>query len=110
MAEAFIGEIRMVGFDYAPDGQWLPCDGQTLSIQLYTALFSLLGVRYGGDGRSTFNLPNLNGKNLTTPIMPLGSNNTTFGQIGTISIPPRISSSTIPAQNISFTLLNTKVI
>lgn len=108
MTEPFIGEIKMVGFDYAPDG-WFFCDGQTLNIAAHTALYSLVGTKYGGDGVFTFSLPNLNGKNLTAPIIPLGSN-IPFGQTGKISIPSPTTSSTIPAQNISFTLLNTKVI
>ena len=56
--EAFIGEIVLVAFSYAPAG-WLKCNGQTLLISQYTALFSLLGNRYGGNGTSTFMLPSL---------------------------------------------------
>jgi microcystin-dependent protein len=48
----------MFGFGFAPVG-WLPCNGQTLSISQFTALFSLLGTTYGGNGSTTFNLPNL---------------------------------------------------
>jgi microcystin-dependent protein len=58
MSEPFIGEIRMVGFNFAPRG-WALCNGQILSIQQNTALFSLLGTTYGGDGRTTFALPDL---------------------------------------------------
>lgn len=61
MAEPFIGEIKMVGFNYAPQG-WAFCDGSLLSIQQNTALFSLIGTYYGGDGRSTFGLPDLRGR------------------------------------------------
>lgn len=60
MAEAYVGEIRAVAFDYAPDG-WLPCDGRVLPINQYQALFSLLGNRFGGDPVSTFGLPDLRG-------------------------------------------------
>ena len=109
MAEAFVGEIRMIGFNYVPDG-WLFCDGQSLNISTNAALYSLLGTNYGGDGKTTFNLPDLNGKKLTAPIIPIGSNNTLLGQTGIITIPASITSSTLPAQSISFTLLNTKVI
>ncbi|MHB8635043.1 MAG: phage tail protein [Fimbriimonadaceae bacterium] len=56
----FLGEIRTVGFNFAPNG-WALCDGQLLSIAQNTALFSLLGTFYGGDGISTFALPNLQG-------------------------------------------------
>jgi len=58
--DPFLGEIRMVGFSFAPK-DWALCNGQMLSIQQNTALFSLLGVRYGGDGKITFGLPNFQG-------------------------------------------------
>lgn len=58
MASPYLGEIRMFGFGFAPVG-WLPCNGQTLSISQYAALFALLGTTYGGNGTSTFQLPNL---------------------------------------------------
>lgn len=54
----FIGEIRLVGFNYAPDG-WFSCDGSILQIMEYQALFALLGTQYGGDGVHTFALPKL---------------------------------------------------
>ena len=60
MADNFVGEIRMVTFNFAPSG-WAFCNGQLLPISQNTALFSLLGTIYGGDGRSTFALPNLQG-------------------------------------------------
>lgn len=58
MSEPFLGEIMMVGFNYAPR-YWAMCQGQTLSIQQNTALFALLGTTFGGNGSSTFQLPNL---------------------------------------------------
>jgi microcystin-dependent protein len=58
MSDQYLGEIRMVGFNFAPVG-WALCNGQTLSISQNTALFSLLGTTYGGNGTSTFQLPNL---------------------------------------------------
>ena len=61
MADPFIGEIRAVAFNYAPEG-WALCNGQLLSISQNTALFSLLGTTYGGNGVSTFALPNLQGR------------------------------------------------
>jgi microcystin-dependent protein len=57
----FIGEIRIFAGNFAPKG-WAFCDGQIMPISQNTALFSLLGTMYGGDGKSTFALPNLNGK------------------------------------------------
>src|SRR5687767_4486752 len=60
MSDPFLAEIRVVGFNFAPAG-WATCDGQLLPISQNTALFSLLGTMYGGDGKSTFALPNLQG-------------------------------------------------
>src|SRR5215469_13112343 len=64
MSEPFLGEIRMFGGNFAPSG-WALCNGQLLSISQNTALFSMLGTTYGGDGVSTFGLPNLQG---TVPV------------------------------------------
>lgn len=60
MADPFVAEIRIFGFNFAPKG-WAFCNGQILPISQNTALFSLLGTTYGGDGKSTFALPNLQG-------------------------------------------------
>lgn len=60
MADPFLAEIRMFGFNFAPIG-WAACDGALMPISQATALFSLLGTSYGGDGRTTFQLPNLQG-------------------------------------------------
>jgi len=57
----FIGEIIMFGGNFAPRG-WALCDGQLLPISQYSALFSILGTTYGGDGRTTFGLPDLRGR------------------------------------------------
>ena len=56
----FVAEIRIFGFNFAPKG-WAFCDGQLLPLSQNTALFSLLGTTYGGDGKSNFALPNLQG-------------------------------------------------
>ncbi len=58
MSEPFLGEIKMVGFTFAPQG-WAFCNGQLLSIAQNNALFALLGTTYGGDGVTTFALPDL---------------------------------------------------
>src|SRR5512132_2584602 len=58
MADPFVAEIRMFAGNFAPTG-WALCNGQLLPISQNTALFSLLGTTYGGDGKSTFALPNL---------------------------------------------------
>lgn len=60
MSNPFLAEIRPFGFTFAPKG-WAFCNGQLMSISQNTALFSLLGTTYGGDGKSTFALPNLQG-------------------------------------------------
>src|SRR5213596_2244387 len=64
MAEPFLSEIRLVSFNFAPKG-WALCNGQVLPINQNQALFSLLGTTYGGNGQTTFALPNLQGR---TPI------------------------------------------
>lgn len=61
MLDPFIGQLALFPFGFAPAG-WAPCEGQLLSIAQNTALFSLLGTRYGGDGRVTFALPDLRGR------------------------------------------------
>lgn len=61
MSDNFIGEIRLFAGNFAP-ANWALCNGQTLSIQQNTALFSLIGTTYGGDGVTNFNLPNLQGR------------------------------------------------
>jgi len=60
MADPFVAEIRVFGFNFAPKG-WAFCNGQLLPISQNTALFALLGTTYGGNGKSTFALPNLQG-------------------------------------------------
>jgi microcystin-dependent protein len=81
MAEPFLGEIRMFGGNFAPRG-WALCNGQLLPISQNTALFSLLGTTFGGDGVSTFGLPNLQGR---VPIhwgQGAGLSNYNLGQVG----------------------------
>ena len=57
MTEPFVGQIQLFGFTFAPRG-WATCNGVTMAIQQNTALFSLLGTQYGGNGQTTFQLPN----------------------------------------------------
>src|SRR5829696_2905110 len=61
MADPFVAEIRIFPFNFAPKG-WAWCDGQLLPLSQNTALFSLLGTTYGGDGKSNFALPDLQGR------------------------------------------------
>jgi microcystin-dependent protein len=77
----YIGEIRMFGGNFPPNG-WMLCEGQTLPIAENDALFTLIGTTYGGDGRETFNLPNLASR---VPVhMGTGPDGTTY-QIGEMS-------------------------
>lgn len=66
MADPFVAEIRIYPFNFAPKG-WAFCDGQLLPLSQNTALFSLLGTTYGGNGKSNFALPNLQGR---SPMQP----------------------------------------
>lgn len=61
MAEPFLGEIKMVGFNFAPRG-WADCDGQLLPINQNQSLYSLLGTTFGGDGQTSFGLPDMRGR------------------------------------------------
>lgn len=61
MPDPFLGEIRIFAFDFPPSG-WAMCNGQILPISQNSALFSLLGITYGGDGQNNFALPNLQGR------------------------------------------------
>jgi microcystin-dependent protein len=75
MSNPYVGEIRMFGGSFAPAG-WAFCDGQTMAISENDTLFNLIGTTYGGDGQSTFNLPDLRGR---VPIhMGTGKNGTTY--------------------------------
>ncbi|MGY3441076.1 MULTISPECIES: phage tail protein [unclassified Bradyrhizobium] len=76
MGQPYIGEIRMFGGNFAPNG-WMFCLGQTLAISQYETLYNLIGTTYGGDGQETFDLPNLQGR------LPLHQGSTfSLGQIG----------------------------
>ena len=76
MSQAFIGEIKVISWNFAPKG-WGLCNGQLLPINQNQALFSLLGTMYGGDGRVNFGLPNFQGR---TPVHVGGG--FTQGQVG----------------------------
>jgi microcystin-dependent protein len=78
MSEPFLGEIRMVGFSYAPQG-WLFCNGQLIPISQNAALFSLLGTTFGGDGVINFALPDLRGRS------PVGANSSTGPSLSPIA-------------------------
>jgi len=81
MADPFVGEVRVVGFNFPPTG-WAQCNGQLLPISQNTALFSLLGTTYGGDGKSTFALPNIQGQVVLGPGQSKGASEYVEGQAG----------------------------
>jgi microcystin-dependent protein len=81
MSEPFIAEIRIFGFNFAPRG-WASCNGQILPIAQNTALFSLLGTMYGGNGQTTFALPNLQGRAAMPWGQGPGLTNRVLGEIG----------------------------
>jgi microcystin-dependent protein len=74
MSDPFVAEIRIFGFNFAPKG-WAFCHGQLLPISQNTALFSLLGTTYGGDGKSTFALPDMQGN------VPMNQGQSTTGTL-----------------------------
>ena len=91
MAQAYISEIRIFAFNFAPK-YWALCNGQTLAIAQNQALFSLLGTNFGGNGTTTFQLPNLQGRVPMHWGNYFGGGNYTIGQNGgeethTLTIP-----------------------
>jgi microcystin-dependent protein len=79
MTEPFLGEVQIFGFNFPPY-QWALCNGSTLSIQQNTALFSLIGTQYGGNGTSSFQLPNLAARAACSQGTGLGLTPRTMGE------------------------------
>ncbi|MFT5780263.1 MAG: microcystin-dependent protein [Crocinitomicaceae bacterium] len=77
--EPYIGQIQAFGFNFAPRG-WSTCSGQLLAIAQNTALFSLLGTTFGGDGRTTFGLPDLRSRSIVGVGQGPGLDNVTWGE------------------------------
>lgn len=100
MADPFVAEIRMVPFNFAPKG-WAWCDGQILPLSQNTALFSLLGTTYGGDGKSNFALPDLQGRAPMHPGQGPGLSLHDLGETGG-SETVTLLESEIPAHSHSF--------
>ena len=104
MSDWYVGEIRIFAGDYAPVG-WEMCDGRSMRIADYEALYALIGVTYGGDGNTTFQLPNLN---QTLPIgqgQGVGLSKRTLGQrLGEATV--TLTAATIPAHQ--HTIFSTK--
>jgi microcystin-dependent protein len=89
MSEPFIGEIRMFAGNFAPMG-WAFCDGQLLAVSQNDALFSLFGTMYGGDGRTTFALPDMRGRLPIHPGTIPGGSTARLGNTGgseTVTLP-----------------------
>jgi microcystin-dependent protein len=97
MADPFVAEIRIFAGNFPPNG-WALCNGQIMSISQNTALFSLLGTTYGGNGTSTFALPNLQGQ---TPLQQGQGPGLTPRNLGEVSGEPTVTllSNEIPAHN-----------
>jgi microcystin-dependent protein len=81
MTSPYIGEVRMFGGNFAPVN-WALCNGQQLAISQYDALYALIGTTYGGDGQTTFNLPNLQGRLAIGTGQGTGLSNYVIGQLG----------------------------
>ena len=95
MSNPYLGEIRLLGFNFAPVG-WLPCDGRLVAISEYDALFTLLGTTYGGDGITTFALPDLRSRIPVHQGQGPGLSNYVIGQMsGTESV--TLTQNQIPA-------------
>ncbi len=100
--EPFIGQIQAFGFTFAPQG-WQQCNGQLISIAQNTALFALLGTTYGGNGQTTFALPDLRGRSMVHPGQGPGLSFITQGeQAGTESVTVFIPN--LPAHNHSVSI------
>ena len=80
MSNPYVGEIRMTGFNFAPAG-WALCNGQVLAISEFETLFNLIGTTYSGDGQSTFQLPDLQGRIPINQGQGPGLSNYVIGQL-----------------------------
>ena len=100
MSEPFIAEVRIFAGNFAPRG-WAMCDGQLLSIAENTALFSLIGTTYGGDGRTTMALPNLMGRSAMHPGRGPGLASRRLGE-KTGSTTVTLAEAQIPSHNHTF--------
>ncbi|QWP75687.1 phage tail protein [Lysobacter sp. K5869] len=97
MTEPYIGEIQIFGFNFAPRG-WAPCTGALMPIQQNTALFALLGTTYGGDGKTTYQLPNLVNRAACRQGQGPGLSNYTLGEtVGSDSV--TLTSNEMPTHN-----------
>jgi len=97
MSQCFLGEVRLAGFNFAPVG-WAFCNGAIISIADNSALYALIGTTYGGDGQSTFGLPDLQGRIPLHQGNLAGGSNYVIGQVGGVET-VTVTSQQIPAHN-----------
>jgi microcystin-dependent protein len=117
MSDFFLGEIRMFGGNYAPS-QWAFCNGQTMNISQYQALFALIGTTFGGNGVQTFALPNLQGRLAVGQGQGLGLTNRLLGQSGgeenvtllTTNLPQHIHTLNASTVNVSTSVISNTVL
>lgn len=102
MSEPFLGQIKIFGSNFAPRN-YAFCDGQLLPIAQYTALFSILGTTFGGDGRTTFGLPNLQGRAAMHPGRGPGLTDQRLGEKGGMDT-VTLSEAQIPAHDHVFNI------
>lgn len=105
MSDPFIGEIRMFAGNFAPRG-WALCNGQLLAISTNSALFSLLGTTYGGNGTTTFGLPNLQSRTPVGTGTGAGLSNVVLGQVGGVEN-VTLTTNQMPAHNHGVALTGT---
>lgn len=98
MAEYYVGEIRLFAFDQYAPANFLPCDGRSVSIREYQVLFSLIGTTYGGDGTTSFNLPDLRGRSPVHYGTLTGGTTYAVGQRAGVEA-VTLTSATVPAHN-----------
>jgi microcystin-dependent protein len=96
MADGFVGEIRAFGFNFTPTG-WLPCNGGVYPVQQFSALFAIIGIRFGGNGTTNFQVPDLRGKAAVGLYPGTGAFNTPGISGGTENV--TITVNTMPAHN-----------
>lgn len=100
--DEYLGVIKIFGFNYTPQG-WLPCNGQLLNINQNAALFSLLGTTYGGNGTTTFAIPDLRGRVAIGMGQGTGQPNYAYGQTGgTANV--TLTTANMPAHTHNFAL------
>jgi len=106
--DPFVGEISYVGFNFAPKG-WAKCDGQLLPVSQYSALYSLLGTAFGGDGRTNFALPDMRGRVPVHQGTGPGLSNYTIGQKGGMET-ATLNINNLPAHNHTATATSTSTV